>query len=195
MELVLAISLLVLIRAIQQRYGLAVRVCFVFLSWTQFHYNFYASRFIPNTYAAILVNLVLAAWMVRHLCDYSLIWCLLIIRCSITWFHIFTKNIDSSESFKNWNSSKLTVTSDNTCDWLRVLGPTSLARGWEALFQCSAKQIARLGRWTLLLVYLQLYSSDDSGCYASNVATKLPACTLYHVRCFSFCTLYCHTKS
>lgn len=62
----LVISLESLLKAIHKRYGLAFRLCFLVISISQFHYFFYAGRFIPNTYAAILANLVFASWITRQ---------------------------------------------------------------------------------------------------------------------------------
>lgn len=60
------LSLTSVTRAIHRRYGLSFRLCFLLTTICQFHYLFYAGRFIPNTFAAILFNLVLASWINRH---------------------------------------------------------------------------------------------------------------------------------
>lgn len=62
----LVLSMSVLLRAIQKRYGLAHRLCFLIITISQFHYIFYAGRFIPNTFAAILANLMFASWINRQ---------------------------------------------------------------------------------------------------------------------------------
>lgn len=59
-------SLTEITRAIHRKYGLSLRVCFSLLTVSQFHYIFYASRLIPNTFAAILANLVFASWINRQ---------------------------------------------------------------------------------------------------------------------------------
>lgn len=62
----LVLSMSYLLRAIQKRYGLAYRLCFLITTTSQFHYIFYAGRFIPNTFASILANLVFASWLNRQ---------------------------------------------------------------------------------------------------------------------------------
>lgn len=59
-------SLTEITRAIHRKYGLLFRVCFSIITVSQFHYMFYASRFLPNTFAAILANLVFASWINRQ---------------------------------------------------------------------------------------------------------------------------------
>lgn len=59
-------SLTEITRAIHRKYGLIFRVCFSIITVSQFHYMFYASRFLPNTFAAILANLVFASWINRQ---------------------------------------------------------------------------------------------------------------------------------
>lgn len=56
-------SLCFLTRAIQRRFQLKTRILFDLLMVTQFHYMFYGSRFLPNTFAAILTNLIIASWL------------------------------------------------------------------------------------------------------------------------------------
>jgi alpha-1,6-mannosyltransferase len=60
------ISIGVLLKAIQRRYGIAYRLCFLIITVSQFHYMFYAGRFLPNTYAAIFANLVFGSWISRQ---------------------------------------------------------------------------------------------------------------------------------
>lgn len=60
------LSLSSVTRAIHKRYGLPFRLCFLLCTVSQFHYMFYAGRFIPNTFAAILANLVFASWINRQ---------------------------------------------------------------------------------------------------------------------------------
>lgn len=62
----LVLSSCTLTKAIHKRYGVLMRLCYLAATSSQFHYLFYASRFIPNTYAAILTNLVLASWIDRR---------------------------------------------------------------------------------------------------------------------------------
>jgi len=62
----LTASLSILLKAIHRRYGSEFRAFFLVITISQFHYLFYAGRFIPNTYAAILSNLVLASWIQRQ---------------------------------------------------------------------------------------------------------------------------------
>lgn len=61
-----SISLTFLSCVIQRRLGALHRICFFLISVSQFHYLFYASRFLPNTYATILSNLVFAHWLNRR---------------------------------------------------------------------------------------------------------------------------------
>lgn len=60
------ITLTCVTRALHQRYGLGFRICFLMNIISQFHYLYYAGRFLPNTFAAILANLVFASWIKRH---------------------------------------------------------------------------------------------------------------------------------
>lgn len=60
------VSLSILSKSIQRRYGIKYRIFFVIISVSQFHYLFYAGRFIPNTYAAVLANLFFASWIGRR---------------------------------------------------------------------------------------------------------------------------------
>lgn len=60
------LSLTSVTHALQKRYGLSFRLCFLLTTISQFHYLFYAGRFIPNTFAAILSNLVFASWINRQ---------------------------------------------------------------------------------------------------------------------------------
>lgn len=60
------LSLTAITRSIQKRYGLTFRICFLANIVSQFHYLFYAGRFLPNTFAAILANLVFATWINRQ---------------------------------------------------------------------------------------------------------------------------------
>lgn len=60
------LSLTSVTRAVHRRYGLSFRLCYLITTVSQFHYLFYAGRFIPNTFAAILTNLVLASWINRQ---------------------------------------------------------------------------------------------------------------------------------
>lgn len=62
----LVLSLSAVTRAIHKRYGLSFRLCFLLATVSQFHYMFYAGRFLPNTFAAILANLVFASWINRQ---------------------------------------------------------------------------------------------------------------------------------
>lgn len=62
----LVLSLSAVTRAIQKRYGLTFRLFFLLATVSQFHYMFYAGRFLPNTFAAILANLVFASWINRQ---------------------------------------------------------------------------------------------------------------------------------
>lgn len=59
-------SLTSISRAIHRRYGLTYRLCFSLITISQFHYMFYAGRFLPNTFATILANLVVASWINRQ---------------------------------------------------------------------------------------------------------------------------------
>lgn len=60
------LSLNAVTRAIHKRYGLLFKVCFLIAMAGQFHYMFYAGRFLPNTFASILANLVFASWINRQ---------------------------------------------------------------------------------------------------------------------------------
>lgn len=60
------LSLSAVSRAIHRRYGLSFRLCFLMATVSQFHYMFYAGRFLPNTFAAILANLTFASWINRQ---------------------------------------------------------------------------------------------------------------------------------
>jgi len=60
------LSLTAITKAVQRRYGLPFRLCFLSATVSQFHYMFYAGRFIPNTFAAILANLAFASWINRR---------------------------------------------------------------------------------------------------------------------------------
>lgn len=62
----IALSISAITRAIHKRYGLLFRICFLLATVTQFHYMYYAGRFLPNTFACILSNLVFASWINRH---------------------------------------------------------------------------------------------------------------------------------
>lgn len=53
-------------QAIHKRYGLTYRLCFLIATINQFHYMFYAGRFLPNTFASILANLAFASWINRQ---------------------------------------------------------------------------------------------------------------------------------
>lgn len=59
-------SMGVLLGAINKRYGFEYRIIFLLITVSQFHYMFYASRFLPNTFAAIISNLVFASWISRR---------------------------------------------------------------------------------------------------------------------------------
>jgi alpha-1,6-mannosyltransferase len=48
---------------LEKKFGSKVAAAFAIITCTQFHTLFYASRPLPNTYAAILVNLSFAYWM------------------------------------------------------------------------------------------------------------------------------------
>lgn len=52
-------------RAIESRYGPTTRRALSVLTLTQFHFLFYASRCLPNTFALIAVMLALAMWLER----------------------------------------------------------------------------------------------------------------------------------
>lgn len=60
------ISLIAVTRAIHRRFGLAFRLCFLITTISQFHYLYYAGRFLPNTFASILANFAMAAWINRQ---------------------------------------------------------------------------------------------------------------------------------
>lgn len=60
------LSLTSVTRALQKRYGMGFRICFLLITISQFHYMFYAGRFLPNTFAAICANLVFASWINRQ---------------------------------------------------------------------------------------------------------------------------------
>lgn len=60
------LSLSKLLGAIHRKYGLGYRFSFLIITVSQFHYMYYAGRFLPNTYAAILSNYVFASWINRH---------------------------------------------------------------------------------------------------------------------------------
>lgn len=62
----LVLSLDSITRAIYKRYGQMFRLCFLASIATQFHYLYYAGRFLPNTFAAILANFSMAAWINRQ---------------------------------------------------------------------------------------------------------------------------------
>ena len=49
--------------AITVEYGQTVGDVFILLSAAQFHLPFYASRMLPNTFAMILTNVAMAAWI------------------------------------------------------------------------------------------------------------------------------------
>lgn len=57
------LSMTAITRALQRKYGLAFRLVFLVTTIGQFHYLFYAGRFIPNTFATILANLMFASWI------------------------------------------------------------------------------------------------------------------------------------
>lgn len=60
------LSLSAITRALHKRYGMTFRLIFLVTTIGQFHYLFYAGRFIPNTFATILANLVFASWINRQ---------------------------------------------------------------------------------------------------------------------------------
>ena len=53
-------------RAIQTRYGATTRRALSVLTLTQFHFLFYSSRCLPNTFALVAVMLALAHWLERR---------------------------------------------------------------------------------------------------------------------------------
>ncbi len=59
-------------RAITEKYGRAVGQVFLLISALQFHLPFYASRMLPNTFAMILTNVAMAAWIQNPRQKYSL---------------------------------------------------------------------------------------------------------------------------
>lgn len=60
------LSISAITRALHKKYGMGFRLVFLITTIGQFHYLFYAGRFIPNTFAAILANLMFAAWINRQ---------------------------------------------------------------------------------------------------------------------------------
>jgi alpha-1,6-mannosyltransferase len=61
----------------------AVEVCVAVVSVTQFHGMFYASRPLPNVWAAVPVNLALAAWIERrYVCRLC---CVVLRRVGLCW--------------------------------------------------------------------------------------------------------------
>lgn len=60
------LSISTVTKAIHKRYGFTYRICYLMTTVSQFHYMFYAGRFLPNTYSVILSNLVLASWIKRQ---------------------------------------------------------------------------------------------------------------------------------
>lgn len=63
---IVVLSISAITRAIHKRYGLGFRLLFLITTIGQFHYMFYAGRFLPNTFAAIIANLVFASWINRQ---------------------------------------------------------------------------------------------------------------------------------
>lgn len=65
LALLFVFSILYCNHAIQKRFGPRARIFFSLITISQFHYLFYASRLLPNTFAAILSNIVFAFWICR----------------------------------------------------------------------------------------------------------------------------------
>lgn len=53
-------------RSLHKRYGLSFRICFLISIVSQFHYMYYAGRFVPNTFTAVLANIILSSWIQRQ---------------------------------------------------------------------------------------------------------------------------------
>lgn len=165
-----AISLIYLSSIIHKQFGFYHRICFFFLTISQFHYLFYAGRLLPNTFAAILSNIVFAFWINRKYSNALtyIALCVIIFRFDscifFGWLILETIVVRRQLSFSRLitigiPSGILAIFVTFTIDsmlWVRPVWPEL-----ESLyFNLWLNKSHEWGHPTLLMVFLQLFAKN-----------------------------------